>query len=99
MKIEFEKTKIEPKTRRMEFGKIPICLGCGNAWIPHVKETRIECCEGHGFMPLKQYVEEVRGEEFIEENWSWEEKTINLMSDEMKDLMQSELVTFNGEKI
>ena len=89
MPIELEITNIPPyKPKKMEFGKVTVCDGCGNAIFGNPTNPKPTCCGE--LMPLKRYVEEIRGEKFEEEKWGWEEETIYAMSDETKNLIKKE---------
>lgn len=68
-------TRLEPtEPKKMDFGKVTVCSKCGNAVFPNTNNPQPKCCGK--LMPLKQYVEEVRGEKFDNKQWSFKEETI-----------------------
>jgi len=89
IKIKLESTPIEPKIRKMEFAKVPVCSKCGSAIFGNPEHPNPKCCGE--LMPLKRYIEEVRGEKFEEEKWEWKDETIYACSDEMKQLLNKEI--------
>ena len=73
-----ETIPLEPKVRKMDFGKIQVCNKCGRGRIPHITEDYKACCEGAILISLRQYVEEVRKEKFDNNKWSFE--TIDILA-------------------
>lgn len=71
IELEFIVTKIPPsEPKKMDFGKVTVCSKCGNA----IFRKNPTCCGN--LMPLKQYLEEVRGEIFDNDKWGFKEETI-----------------------
>jgi hypothetical protein len=71
MEIALETTIIPPyEPKRMDFGKIPICSNCGSAIFGNPDNPNPTCCGE--LIPLKNYVEEIRGEKFNNEDWTFQ---------------------------
>lgn len=57
-------------SRRTDLGRIPVCSVCGNNLLSH--PFKGGCCKDSKRITLKQYVEEIKGEIFDNQKWSWE---------------------------
>ena len=86
--LKIEKIEIKPKKRKMEFGKIDVCSKCGQGLFGNEP-----WCEGGKRISLKQYTEDIRGEVFNEEKWSF----ISEESNNLTLLQKSELKNKNEE--
>ena len=94
LEMEFEVTKLEPKTRRMDFGKVTVCSKCGNAVFPNPDNPNPTCCGK--LMPLKQYMEEVLHKPFNNEEWSFKTVNINNVTDIDMDAEIVNLIPLEG---
>ena len=93
MEIEFtlETVKIESKERKLDFGRFRVCSKCGQ-----ILNTPDSTCCSNESMSLREYVEQVRGEEFNNDDWSFGiDEDICIMSSVESD---AELINILREK-
>lgn len=101
IKLEIVSVPINTKPKKLEFGKFAVCSVCGN--LAHFadefksRKTLKSCCKNSKVISLKEYVETVRKEKFIEENWKFEEAPDIVALHGIK--AEDELVSYPTEEI
>jgi len=76
MNLEITTEKVEPKVRKFDIGRVPVCSKCGKSLLQCKPNTK--CCGET--ITLRRYVEEIRKEKFNPEQWVIKEETINAVT-------------------